>query len=157
VGELESALDALDALAAEDLDGLVAPQLLDRTAFLTRAANRIMAELTRTVRRCEVTHAGPPRFSARPRALRPVSSTRAQRCWPRPDDQDQPDRCYPRWRRPDARRRQRPPHPRTALQVTVPQERFMVEEASFGLVGWWRGNVAVARPKAFDIVLGVRP
>jgi hypothetical protein len=80
VGELES---ALDALAAEDLDGLVAPQLLDRTAFLTRAANRIMAELTRTVRRCEVTHAGPPRFSARPRALRPVSSTRAQRCWPR--------------------------------------------------------------------------
>jgi hypothetical protein len=79
VGELESALDALDALAAEDLDGMVAPQLLDRTAFLTRAANRIMAELTRTVRRYEVTHAGPPRFSARPRALRPVSSTRAQR------------------------------------------------------------------------------
>ena len=36
MGELESALDALDALAAEDLDGLVAPQLLNRTAFLTR-------------------------------------------------------------------------------------------------------------------------
>ena len=54
MGELES---ALDALAAEDLDGLVAPRLLDRTAVLTRAANRIMAELTRTVRRCEVTQA----------------------------------------------------------------------------------------------------
>src|SRR4051794_38765649 len=54
VGELES---ALDALVAEDLDGLVAPQLLDRTAELVRAANRIMAELTRTVRRCEVTQA----------------------------------------------------------------------------------------------------
>jgi HK97 family phage major capsid protein len=45
---------------------------------------------------------------------------------------------------------------RTALTVTVLQERFMVEEGSFGLVGWWRGDVAVARPKAFDIVRGVR-
>src|SRR4051794_23497108 len=54
VGELES---ALDALAAEDLDGLVASQLLDRTAELVRARNRIDAELTRTVRRCEVTQA----------------------------------------------------------------------------------------------------
>ena len=48
MGELES---ALDALAAEDLEALVAPQLLDRTSALVRAANRIMAELTRTVRR----------------------------------------------------------------------------------------------------------
>src|SRR3954463_6769830 len=54
VGELES---VLDALAAEDLDGLVASQLLDRTAALVRARNRIDAELTRTVRRCEVTQA----------------------------------------------------------------------------------------------------
>src|SRR3954471_22413616 len=54
VGELES---ALDALAAEDLDGLVASQLLDRTAELVRARNRIDAELTRTVRRCEITQA----------------------------------------------------------------------------------------------------
>jgi hypothetical protein len=54
VGELDS---ALDALAAEDLDGLIAPQLLDRTSLLVRAANRIMAEVTRTVRRCEVTQA----------------------------------------------------------------------------------------------------
>src|SRR3954467_834072 len=54
VGELES---ALDALAAEDLDGLGASQLLDRTAELVRARNRIDTELTRTVRRCEVTQA----------------------------------------------------------------------------------------------------
>src|SRR3954447_19847940 len=54
VGELQS---ALDALAAEDLDGLVASQLLDRTAELVRARNRIAAELTRTVRRCEITQA----------------------------------------------------------------------------------------------------
>ena len=33
----------------------------------------------------------------------------------------------------------------------------MVEEGSFGLVGWYRGDIAVARPKAFDIVRGVRP
>jgi HK97 family phage major capsid protein len=46
---------------------------------------------------------------------------------------------------------------RTALSITVLRERFMVEEGSFGLVGWYRGDVAVARPKAFDIVRGVRP
>jgi hypothetical protein len=54
VGELQS---ALDALAAEDLDGMVARQLLDRTALLVQAANRIAAELTRTVRRADVTQA----------------------------------------------------------------------------------------------------
>jgi hypothetical protein len=54
VGELRS---ALDALAAEDLDDLVAPQLLDRTQFLVRAANRIMAELTRTVRTADLRQA----------------------------------------------------------------------------------------------------
>jgi HK97 family phage major capsid protein len=46
---------------------------------------------------------------------------------------------------------------RTALTITVLKERYMVEEGSFGLVGWYRGDVAVARPKAFDIVRGVRP
>jgi hypothetical protein len=54
VDELES---VLDALAAQDLDRLVAPQLLDRTSFLARAANRIAAELTRTVRRADVVQA----------------------------------------------------------------------------------------------------
>jgi hypothetical protein len=57
VDPLEAALDALEALAAEGLDGMVAPQLLDRTALLVRARNRLDAELTRTVRRCEVTQA----------------------------------------------------------------------------------------------------
>ena len=52
--EMES---VLHSLAAEDLDGLVAPQLLDRTSQLVRAANRIMAELTRTVRRADVVQA----------------------------------------------------------------------------------------------------
>jgi hypothetical protein len=47
VGELRS---ALDALAAEDLYVMVAPQLLDRTAMLVAARNRIDAELARTVR-----------------------------------------------------------------------------------------------------------
>jgi Domain of unknown function (DUF222) len=47
MGELRS---ALDALAADDLHTLVAPQLLDRTAELVRARNRIDAELARTVR-----------------------------------------------------------------------------------------------------------
>jgi hypothetical protein len=47
VGELQS---ALDSLAAEDLHALVAPALLDRTAELVRARNRIDAELARTVR-----------------------------------------------------------------------------------------------------------
>ncbi len=46
---------------------------------------------------------------------------------------------------------------RTALTITVLRKRYMVEEGSFGLVGWYRGDVAVARPKAFDIVRGVRP
>jgi hypothetical protein len=54
VGELQS---ALDALAAEDVDAMVAPQILDRTTFLVRARNRLDAELTRTVRRADVTQA----------------------------------------------------------------------------------------------------
>ncbi|SFF70695.1 DUF222 domain-containing protein, partial [Blastococcus tunisiensis] len=50
MGELAS---ALDALADDDLHALVAPQLLDRTAELVRARNRIDAELSRTVRHAE--------------------------------------------------------------------------------------------------------
>jgi hypothetical protein len=46
---------------------------------------------------------------------------------------------------------------RTALSITVLRERFMVQEGSFALVGWYRGDIAVARLKAFDIVRGVRP
>ncbi|TFV63100.1 UNVERIFIED_ORG: HNH endonuclease [Bacillus sp. AZ43] len=48
--ELEA---ALDALAAQDLDGLFDPALLERVARLTAAANRLAAEVTRTVRRAE--------------------------------------------------------------------------------------------------------
>jgi hypothetical protein len=54
MGELQS---ALDALAAQDLHALVAPQLLDRTAELVRARNRIDAELARTVRAADLTQA----------------------------------------------------------------------------------------------------
>jgi hypothetical protein len=54
MGELAS---ALDALATEDLHGLVAPQLLDRTAELVRARNRLDAELARTVRHCDLVQA----------------------------------------------------------------------------------------------------
>jgi hypothetical protein len=54
VGELSS---TLDSLAADDLHAMVAPQVLQRVAELVRAANRIAAELTRTVRHAEVTQA----------------------------------------------------------------------------------------------------
>lgn len=46
---------------------------------------------------------------------------------------------------------------RTQLQIGILSERFMVEEGSYALVGWWRGDVAVARPAAFDVVTGIRP
>jgi hypothetical protein len=54
VGELQS---ALDALAAEDLKPMFGPQLLDRLTPLLQAQNRIAAEITRTVRECELTGA----------------------------------------------------------------------------------------------------
>src|ERR1700712_1205665 len=47
MGELQS---ALDALTVEDLHVLGADSVLDRTAFLVAARNRLDAELTRTVR-----------------------------------------------------------------------------------------------------------
>jgi Domain of unknown function (DUF222) len=54
VGELAS---AIDALAAEDLHGLPAPSLLERTAQLVAARNRIDAELARTARRADLAEA----------------------------------------------------------------------------------------------------
>ncbi len=54
MGELAS---ALDALAADDLHVMAASTLLERTAELVRARNRIDAELTRTVRRAELAQA----------------------------------------------------------------------------------------------------
>jgi Domain of unknown function (DUF222) len=50
-------LSALEALAADDLDGMIAPQLLDRSGLLVRARNRIDAELARTARRAELVQA----------------------------------------------------------------------------------------------------
>jgi Domain of unknown function (DUF222) len=54
VGELQS---ALDAVAAEELHTLSDGQVLDRTAMLVQLANRVAAELTRTVRHAECTQA----------------------------------------------------------------------------------------------------
>jgi hypothetical protein len=54
MGELQS---GLDSLAAEDLKPMFGPQLLDRLAPLLQAQNRIAAEITRTVRECELTQA----------------------------------------------------------------------------------------------------
>jgi len=54
VSELQS---ALDTLAVEDLTGLSDGQVLDRTALLVAARNRMDAELTRTVRHADATSA----------------------------------------------------------------------------------------------------
>ncbi len=54
MGELTS---ALDALAADDLHALGSAALLDRTAELVRAVNRLQAKLARTVRVAELTQA----------------------------------------------------------------------------------------------------
>ncbi|MGY2066099.1 DUF222 domain-containing protein [Blastococcus sp. SYSU DS0619] len=48
---------ALDDLAGEDLAGRFGAQLLDRLRPLLTAQNRLSAEVTRTVRECEVTSA----------------------------------------------------------------------------------------------------
>src|SRR3954453_15875157 len=50
-------MSALEGLAADDLFGMSAAGLLDRTAELVRARNRIDAELARTVRRAELAQA----------------------------------------------------------------------------------------------------
>ncbi|GAA3168453.1 HNH endonuclease signature motif containing protein [Blastococcus jejuensis] len=57
MGELESALDALSALAADDLFEHSDADLLDRTRALVRARNMLDAELARTVRRAELAQA----------------------------------------------------------------------------------------------------
>src|SRR4051812_11913337 len=54
MGELAS---ALDGLAAEDLHGMCSAELLERTAELVGARNRIDAELARCVRVAELTQA----------------------------------------------------------------------------------------------------
>src|SRR3954463_8286770 len=50
-------MSALDGLAGDDLFGMSAAGLLDRTAALVRARNRIDADLARTVRRAELAQA----------------------------------------------------------------------------------------------------
>src|SRR3954471_18309597 len=50
-------MSTLDGLAADDLHGLPSAELLDRTAELVRARNRIDAELARPVRRAELAQA----------------------------------------------------------------------------------------------------
>jgi hypothetical protein len=47
----------LDSLAADDLHAMFGPQLLDRLGELLREQNRLVAEVTRTVRECELTQA----------------------------------------------------------------------------------------------------
>jgi hypothetical protein len=54
MGEL---LSALDALAAEDLFALPAPDVLDRDRLLIQARNRLDAEIARTTRHAELTQA----------------------------------------------------------------------------------------------------
>src|SRR5690348_14798873 len=48
---------ALDELAAEELTGLAGPAVLDRLRVLLPLANRLAAEVARTVRRADVTGA----------------------------------------------------------------------------------------------------
>ncbi|MCU1670651.1 MAG: hypothetical protein JWP40_3578, partial [Blastococcus sp.] len=57
MGELAATLDALGALAADDLFGYSDADLLDRTRDLVRARNMLDAELARVVRRAELAQA----------------------------------------------------------------------------------------------------
>ncbi|MGY5884674.1 DUF222 domain-containing protein [Modestobacter lacusdianchii] len=50
-------MSALDAIATDDLHGLTDGEVLDRTALLVAARNRLDAELTRTARHAAVTQA----------------------------------------------------------------------------------------------------
>ena len=43
---------------------------------------------------------------------------------------------------------------RTSLEITVLRERS-ADLGAFELMAWWRGDVAVARPAAVDVVTGV--
>ncbi len=54
---MDELTEALDALASQRLDGLFGPALLERLEPLLVAANRLSAEVARTVRQCEVSGA----------------------------------------------------------------------------------------------------
>ncbi len=45
---------------------------------------------------------------------------------------------------------------RTGLQIQVLRERY-ADTGQIGFLAWWRGDIAVARPAAFDVVTGVLP
>ena len=45
---------------------------------------------------------------------------------------------------------------RTQVQIEVLTERY-ADYGQVGFLAWWRGDVRVARPAAFDITTGVRP
>ena len=45
---------------------------------------------------------------------------------------------------------------RTELQISVLTERYS-DFGQVGILAWWRGDVVVARPAAFDVTTGVRP
>src|SRR4051794_18948208 len=45
---------------------------------------------------------------------------------------------------------------RTGLQIQVLTERY-ADNGQFGFLAWWRGDIAVARPKAYTVLKGVRP
>jgi hypothetical protein len=65
---VDELLEALDALAEQRLDGLFGPALLERLGPLMVAQNRLAAEVTRTVRQCEVSgaaeHDGKPSMAS---------------------------------------------------------------------------------------------
>lgn len=45
---------------------------------------------------------------------------------------------------------------RTHLRINVLAERY-ADSGQTGFIAWWRGDTAVARPKAFDVLTGVTP
>jgi HK97 family phage major capsid protein len=45
---------------------------------------------------------------------------------------------------------------RMELQISLLTERYMVDAGQYAFVAWWRGDVQVARPKAFDVLTGVK-
>ncbi|SDF79748.1 protein of unknown function, partial [Blastococcus aurantiacus] len=51
---MDELTEALDALAGERIEGLFGPALLERLGPLLTAANRLAAEVARTVRQCEL-------------------------------------------------------------------------------------------------------
>jgi HK97 family phage major capsid protein len=45
---------------------------------------------------------------------------------------------------------------RDGLTITLLEESFMPVAGQYRFVGWWRGDIQVAGPDAFDVVTGVR-